>query len=64
LLREESSLNESLSRIEDENNKLDAGISELSTMLSINDSSISEKEKDCQECTFLIASKELEKRKI
>ena len=36
LLREEGSLNESLSRVEDENLKLDSDISELGTMISIN----------------------------
>lgn len=64
LLREEANLNESLVRIEDENAKLDNGISELDTLISINDGSISEKEKDCQELIFAIASKELDKKKI
>ena len=57
-------MNESLSRVEDENLKLDCDISELGTMISINESTISEKEKDCQELLFMIASKELEKKKI
>ena len=64
LLREEGSLNESLSRVQDENTKLDCGISELSTMININESTIIDKEKDCQELLFLIASKELQKKKI
>lgn len=36
LMREETNLNESLSRIEDENNKLDTSTSELHTVVSIN----------------------------
>ena len=64
LLREEGSLNESLSRVEDENGKLETGIGELSTVISINENTINEKEKDCQELLFMIASKELEKKKI
>lgn len=64
LLREESSLNESLTRVEDENSKLDTGIAEMATLISINENAISEKEKDCQELLFFIASKDLEKKKI
>ena len=64
LQREEGSLNESLSKVEDENAKLDCGIAELATMININESTIIDKEKDCQELLFLIASKELEKKKI
>jgi hypothetical protein len=36
LLREEANLNENLSRVEDENNKIDTSISELDTVISIN----------------------------
>jgi predicted nuclease with TOPRIM domain len=36
LMREETNLNENLSKIEDENNKLDSSISELDTIVSIN----------------------------
>jgi hypothetical protein len=43
---------------------LDASIAELDTAISINNGEISNKEKDCQELQFRIASKELERRKI
>jgi predicted nuclease with TOPRIM domain len=36
LMREETNLNETLSRVEDENGKLDASISELDTAVSVN----------------------------
>jgi predicted nuclease with TOPRIM domain len=38
LMREETNLNENLSRVEDENNKIDSNISELDTVVSINQS--------------------------
>jgi predicted nuclease with TOPRIM domain len=57
LLREEANLNEALSKVEDENAKLDSGISELTTAVSINESSVAEQEKDVQELMFLIANK-------
>ena len=50
--------------MEDENSKLDGGISELNTVISINESTASEQEKDCQELQFQIASRELEKKKV
>lgn len=59
LMREETNLNEALSKVEDENAALDANISELDTAISINNGEISNKEKDCQELQFHIASKEL-----
>ena len=58
-MREEASLNESLSKIEDENSKLDNAVAEYNTMLSINENTITEKEKDYQELLFMIANKEL-----
>ena len=48
LVREESNLNESLMRVEDENNRLDAEISQLDTLVEVNQSTISAKERDCQ----------------
>lgn len=64
LVREEANLNEGLSRIEDENAKLDSGVGELSTFVSINENAINDKEKDCQELVFAIASRELERKKV
>ncbi len=49
LLREQTSLNEGLSKVEDENTYLDASIADLDTMISINQTTISNKEKDCRE---------------
>lgn len=57
LLREEGNLNESLTRVEDENNSLDSSISELDAVISIKASQIVNIDKDCQEAHFLIASK-------
>ena len=56
-MREETNLNECLSRVEDENGKLDASIGELDTAVSINQGELQNKEKDCQELQFHIASK-------
>jgi hypothetical protein len=36
LLREEANLNENLSRVEEENERIDTSISELDTVVSIN----------------------------
>lgn len=64
LLREEANLNEALSRVEDQNGKIEGGIGELTTIISITENAICQKDKDCQQLLFLIANKELEKKKI
>lgn len=43
LMREQNNLNESLSKIEDENHHLESVNSELNTMININQNSIVEK---------------------
>jgi hypothetical protein len=41
-----------LSKVEDENTYLDASIADLDTIVSINQTTISNKEKDCREMQF------------
>lgn len=43
---------------------MDGSIAELDTAVSINQSELQNKEKDCQELQFHLASKELEKRRM
>ena len=64
LLREETNLNENLSRVEDENGQLESNISQMEIAVGVNVSAAGEKDKDCQELRFNIANKELEKKKI
>jgi len=59
LVREETHLNENLSTVEDENKNIEKNLCELDTIIDINTCEISNKEKDCEECRYNIASKEL-----
>lgn len=59
LLREETALNENLTKIEDENNYLDGQITELNSVQSMSTAECSLAEKEAQEQKFAIASKEL-----
>ena len=59
MLREEATLNESLTKIEDENNYLDGHITELNNVQAMAAGEVAQAEKDLQEQKFTIASKEL-----
>ncbi len=64
LLREESSLNESLIRVQEENSKLDAAIADLDNLLQAKSEEEEERVKNIQTLKFNLANRELDKKRI